>query len=125
MESRVETTGKPVSLRLIADQISLKADGRDATVINVQALDDKGREVPDAGNIITFTLVGPGRILGAGNGDPSSHEQDQTMTNRISRKMFNGKCQLIIQAGYETGSLKVSASAEGITTETISIPLLR
>jgi beta-galactosidase len=125
MESRVETTGIPVSLRLISDRRALKADGRDATVVNLQALDGDGREVPDAANLVTFTLTGSGRILGAGNGDPSSHEPDQTLTNQIARKMFNGKCQLIIQTGYEVGLVKVSASSEGIMTETISIPVIR
>jgi beta-galactosidase len=33
--------------------------------------------VPTAGNEITFEISGPGRIIGVGNGDPSSHEPDQ------------------------------------------------
>jgi beta-galactosidase len=43
----------------------------------VQVEDDKGRVVPTAGNEISFTLQGQGKILGVGNGDPSSHEPDQ------------------------------------------------
>jgi beta-galactosidase len=32
--------------------------------------------VPTAGNPITFGIQGPGKIIGVGNGDPSSHEPD-------------------------------------------------
>ena len=50
------------------------ADGKDATVINVKVIDKQGREVPDADNLISFTLSGDAKIIGVGNGDPSSHE---------------------------------------------------
>jgi beta-galactosidase len=33
--------------------------------------------VPTAGNAISFEISGPGKIIGVGNGDPSSHEPDQ------------------------------------------------
>jgi beta-galactosidase len=33
--------------------------------------------MPTAGNEITFTLTGPGKIIGVGNGDPSSHQPDK------------------------------------------------
>jgi hypothetical protein len=42
-----------------------------------QANDAQNRMVPDAGNEITFAISGPGKIIGVGNGDPSSHEPDQ------------------------------------------------
>ena len=74
---KVETTGEPSVIRLIPDRDSIKADGEDVSVITVQAEDDKGRVVPTAGNEISFALQGQGKILGVGNGDPSSHEPDQ------------------------------------------------
>ena len=74
---KVETTGEPAAIRLIPDRDSIKADGEDVSVITVQVEDDKGRIVPTAGNEISFALQGQGKILGVGNGDPSSHEQDQ------------------------------------------------
>jgi beta-galactosidase len=74
---KVETTGAPAAIRLIPDRDSIKADGEDVSVITVQIEDDKGRVVPTAGNEISFALQGQGKIIGVGNGDPSSHEQDQ------------------------------------------------
>lgn len=75
--TKIETTGEPAALALIPDRTRLDADGRDISLITVEARDAQGRLVPTANIPVTFTLHGPGRILGVGNGDPSSHESDQ------------------------------------------------
>ena len=76
-ETKRETTGAPAALTLAPHQTTLTANGTDVAVIAVGAADAQGRAVPDAGHTVTFTLSGPGRIIGVGNGDPSSHEPDQ------------------------------------------------
>ena len=55
----------------------MKADGEDVSVITVQVNDVQQRKVPNANNEITFKISGPGKIIGVGNGDPSSHELDK------------------------------------------------
>jgi beta-galactosidase len=45
-------------------------------VVTVSLLDGQGRWVPTAHNKIFFSVSGPGRILGVGNGDPGCHEPD-------------------------------------------------
>ena len=84
----------------------------DVSVVNISVLDEKGREVPDAANLITFELKGEGKIIGVGNGDPSSHEADQCAPGNWQRKLFSGKCQVIVQAGRGQGTLSLSASSE-------------
>jgi beta-galactosidase len=76
-EAKVETTGAPTAVRLVADRSSLEADGEDIAVVAVSVVDDQGRVIPTAANLIAFKLEGPGRIIGVGNGDPSSHEPDK------------------------------------------------
>ncbi|HXT11028.1 MAG TPA: beta-galactosidase GalA [Candidatus Angelobacter sp.] len=76
-ETKVETTGEPASVQLAANRSSIKADGRDVSVITVSVTDSEGRVVPVASNKIHFQLDGPGKIIGVGNGDPSCHEPDQ------------------------------------------------
>jgi len=73
----VATTGEPAAIKLIPDRESIKADGEDVSVITVQVNDAQGRMAPSAGNEITFAIQGPGKIIGVGNGDPSSHEPDR------------------------------------------------
>jgi beta-galactosidase len=36
-----------------------------------------GASCRTAGNLVSFSLTGPGRIIGVGNGDPASHEPDK------------------------------------------------
>ena len=77
ISSRVETTGEPAVILLIPDRTIIKADGQDVSVITVQVEDKKGRVVPTADDEIIFDIKGSGKIVGVGNGDPSSHEPDQ------------------------------------------------
>jgi beta-galactosidase len=74
---KVETTGEPAAVQLMPHRAAIKADREDVSVITVQVNDAQGRLVATAGNEITFQITGPGKIIGVGNGDPSSHEPDK------------------------------------------------
>ncbi len=102
----VETTGEPAVIRLIPNRQTMKSDGEDVAVITVQVNDLKGRLVPTAGNEIAFSLQGPGRIIGVGNGDPSSHEPDKYFERVSQIQIENLKAQAVqTKESYpETGS---------------------
>jgi beta-galactosidase len=67
----------PASIRLQADRPAIDADGSDVSVVTVAVVDSGGNVAPNDSSSITFVLEGPGRIIGVGNGDPSSHEPDK------------------------------------------------
>lgn len=121
IQTAVETTDNALQIVLAPDRSTIKADGNDVTVINVTALDGRGREVPDAANMILFSLSGEARILGVGNGDPSSHEADICLDGKWKRSLFNGKCQIIIQSPEKEGQFSLTASSEGLKKETAVI----
>jgi beta-galactosidase len=73
----VASSGVPAAVRLAANVTRIAANGESVAVITVDATDAQGRSVPTAANEISFSLRGPGRIIGVGNGDPGSHEPDQ------------------------------------------------
>ncbi len=73
---RVETTGEPARISLAPDRTAIRADSEDVAVFTVSALDARGRVVPTADNLVKLAVTG-GRIIGVGNGDPSSHESDR------------------------------------------------
>jgi beta-galactosidase len=112
----VETTGEPTSILLTPDRSSIRADGEDLSIINISVIDKKGLEVPTADNEVQFSLLGKGKIIGVGNGDPSSHERDKCSENSWARKLFNGKCQIIVQASRQAGMLEVKATSQGLQT---------
>lgn len=110
------TTDAGYSIHLVADRATISADGKDISVINVIVKDKKGREVPDADNLIEFSLKGNGKILGVGNGDSSSHEPDQYTDGKWKRKLFSGKCQLIVQSLPSAGSIEIEATSAGLVS---------
>lgn len=119
------TTGKPHKIVLVPDKNIITADGRDATVINVHVTDRQGRQVPDAGNLLKFDISGPGKIIGVGNGDPSSHEADKVINGDYKRRLFNGRCQVIIQSSAREGELIFSAASDGLADEELIIECVK
>ena len=121
LTTKVETTGMPTEVKITPYKTTMLADGKDATVINVSVIDQQGREVPDADNKIQFFISGNAKIIGVGNGDPSSHEPDKCAEGAWQRSLFNGKCQVIIQAGTKPDLIKFEAKANGLWTGSTDI----
>jgi beta-galactosidase len=112
----VETTDQPYQLVIRSTRATILADGRDATVLNISVVDRKGLEVPDAADLIHFSVSGNARIIGVGNGDPSSHEPDQYPAGGWQRHLFNGKCQVILRSEEnvkEEPETRLQAKGEG------------
>lgn len=124
LTSQVETTGTPATVQLAPHRATLAADGHDVSVITVQVADEQGRTVPTAGNEISFAITGPGKIIGVGNGDPSSHEPDQFIgpSSKWRRSLFNGLAQVIVQTTKDTGEIKLTATTDGLAPVTATLP---
>jgi beta-galactosidase len=127
-EDKVETTGAPAAVKLSPDRALIHADGEDLSIITVAAQDAQGRTVPVADNLVHFEISGPGKIIGVGNGDPSSHEPDVYISLADNpapapwqRHVFNGLAQVIVQAGKEPGKIQLTARAEGLAVATLEI----
>jgi beta-galactosidase len=74
---KVQSTGRGSIIQMQSHKSEIGADGEDLAIITVSELDAKKRFVPDANDEVIFSIQGPGKIIGVGNGDPSSHEADQ------------------------------------------------
>lgn len=134
MKTVVETTGETEALQLIGDKTSLKANGEDLVVVTVKVNDAKGLTVPTAEENITFTVEGPGKIIGVGNGNSASHEPDkiietvnsgdsQVVSPAISwkRKAFSGLAQVIVQTTKQAGEITLTAKAGGLEPGVLKI----
>jgi len=117
LSARRETTGPAAALALIPDRTTLRADGEDLSVVAVEVRDAAGRLVPTASNLVRFSLDGPGRIVGVGNGDPSSHEPDHA----LQRSAFNGLAMALVQSRRSGGTIRITAAADGIRGATATI----
>ncbi|HPX80033.1 MAG TPA: glycoside hydrolase family 2, partial [Bacteroidales bacterium] len=95
------------------DRPVLKADGYDLAFVTVDVLDEQGVPVPDADNLITFSLEGPATIKAVDNGSPISHESFVAH----ERKAFHGKCLVVVQAGRQEGTITLTARSEAFAEE--------
>lgn len=119
LEREVKTAGIASELSLTADRSTIYADGEDLSFITVDVMDENGVIVPRASDQISFTIDGPGKIVGVANGDPTNHESFKGQTH----KAFNGKCLVILQAGREKGNMVLTATAPGLKQSTINIQI--
>jgi len=112
-----ETTGAPAAIVLVPDRATIAGDGEDVSLVEVRIVDAANRVVPTAANPVTFTLTGPGTIIGVGNGDPSCHEPDKAQ----QRSAFNGLCMAIVQASKAGGPVVLSATSPGLRAVQVTI----
>ena len=117
LEQEIVTAGAPAQIKLKADRDVISANGSDVVHLTVQVLDAHGIPVPNADNVITFNVKGPGRIIGVDNGNPVSHEPFQSN----QRQVFNGLCLAIIQSMTTAGTLQITANSPGLTGGSIAI----
>lgn len=90
-------------------------DGQDVIIMNCSVLDENGNEHPTADNKLYFNVEGDAVFLGAGNGNPNSHEADSLP----ERKLFNGKAQAIFRALRDAKNIKITVSGEGLESAVI------
>lgn len=117
LTARRETTGYPAGIVLVPDRREISADGEDVSMIEVWVVDEEERIAPTADNKIAFQVSGPGRLIGVGNGNPSSHEADKGQ----SRRAFNGLCMAIVQSTRDAGEIRVDAVSPGLRPATAAI----
>jgi beta-galactosidase len=117
LTERRETTGAPARLAIETSKNNLRADGKDCVQVNVTVVDAKGRMVPTAGDMLTFTVEGSGKVIGVGNGDPSCHEPDKAS----QRSAFMGMGAALVQAGQTGGDVKVKVSAHGLESGEVTL----
>ncbi len=99
-----KTTGTPAAIKLTPHKTTLKS-ATDVAVVTVAVLDEKGLQVPVADNLITFSVKN-GTILGVGNGDPTSLENDR----------FIDDVQLVPLTGLKEQALSTSVLPDVLPT---------
>ncbi len=109
-KDRVETTGAPSALRLKPARLRLLPDQEDLVPVEVEVIDSKGRVVPTAQGQINFSTAGHARVVGVGNGDPSSHEPDKAS----ARRAFNGLCMALVGDATRPGTVTLTATSPGL-----------
>jgi len=114
----LETTSKPVAVRLIADRIKIRADRNDLSYVRAEIIDSEGNIVPDADDIIVdFEVTGNGKVAGVGSGDPG----DMSSFQQAKKKAYQGICLAIIRPETLPGKINIRATAEGLKEASLGI----
>jgi beta-galactosidase len=114
------TAGAPARLVLTPEgRTGSRLRAGAAAVVSAAALDLEGNSVPTADSSVTFGLIGNGRLLGIGNGDPADHSGDTYPV----RRLFAGKAAAIIQAGTGWGGMVLTASSPGLAGAVLEIDI--
>jgi len=153
-EFAVETAGAPVALRLVphVSPRGFVMDGADIALVDVEVVDARGRRVPTSNAMVHFALDGPAEWRGGiAQGDSSGKARgavaapaepakpagpDQTTqyagTARdednyiLSRNLpvEAGINRVLLRAGTQRGTVRVTASADGLQGATLAIPVV-
>lgn len=119
-EASVKTSGEPAGIRLTVDRDQIRADNRDLAFITADIVDRDGNIVPDADQMIEFSVSDNGILVGVDNGDAASIERYKDN----KRKAFNGKALAIVQSLKEPGEFVVQACSAGLAGSSVVISTL-
>jgi len=114
------TTGEVAELTVTPEKTEMKADGHDLIYVNIELRDKNGTVVPDAKVPLKVKVEGCAVLAGFGSANPITDE-DYTNASTIS---YRGRAQAIIRAGYESGSVKVEVTAEGMAPVQITLSVI-
>ena len=104
----IETTGPAKRLVAKADNDNWKADGMDLQHVDLTLVDAKGRCIQTSDEELSFQIEGDARIVGVINGDINSDE----LTVGNSRRLYNGKCTVILRSGMNPGKVTLIVTSE-------------
>lgn len=118
-EKTVRTAGKPHHIELVTDRSSLQADGKDLAYVTLRIVDKDGNLCPNDGRLVSFKVKGAGKYRASANGDPTCLD----LFHKPEMHAFGGMLTVIVQSGEKTGEIELQATAKGIKTGAIRIPV--
>lgn len=110
------TAGTPAKLALSSDKTAVSTASDDLVYITCDVQDKNGTLCPNADNSVTFAVVG-GTIVGTDNGHGANVEK----LSGSRHSAFSGKCLCVVKHDGASGTMKITATANGLTAGTISV----
>ena len=115
--SELRTAGKPAKILLSADQKQLAPGWDDVAFVTATVVDKQGVIIPNASDLITFKITGPGVVAAVDSADNSSHEPFQAS----ERHAYAGRCVAVLKATAPSGKITLTASAPGLGSSSIKL----
>lgn len=111
------SAGKSEKMTVLPEEGFLKADGEDLAYINILITDEREIVKMLKDRKISVTVEGAGflRALASGNPETTENFSDSSYTS------YHGRLLAIVQSNGEKGIIRVTASAEGVETQTVEL----
>ena len=119
-EHTLITTDEPYAVHISADRECISENGKDLCFITAKVVDKDGLTVPTADCNIKFNVSTGLKLCAVDNGDPEYIGSLQA--NNIPA--LSGMCLCIVGASGEKGEFAVSATAEGLESDEISVSVI-
>ena len=119
---QIETTGEAVALKLVPDNETWQADGKDLMHVRVYAVDKKGRRCFAAGNHLKFSVKGDAKIVAVDNGNIVSNELaigKEQLAASAERDLFQGSALVILRAGTQLSKVELSVVTDNLKGQKI------
>jgi len=112
-----QTAGPAVALRLTptTSPRGLHADGADLALVQVEAVDARGRRCPTALNLVRFALSGPAEWRGGLAQGPGNYILAKSLP------VEGGVNRVLVRSTTQAGKITLTATADGLTPATISL----
>lgn len=115
---QITTAKEPHQILVTSDfqNTPFRANGQDVILLRATIVDESLVVVPTASIGLSITVTGPAKIIGLGNGDPSSHEPDKPARENFGqRSTWHGLARVVLQSTGAKGEVVVTIadSAEG------------
>ena len=119
-EDILNTAGKPFELRLTADKDIIKIpDDSNTSVktdklvyITAELFDKSGNLIPNANNLVFFTVCGEGELIAVGSANPKSEE----MYVGNLRRLYEGRALAVVRLNGNAGTITVNAMVNGLNS---------
>jgi beta-galactosidase len=113
----LRTVGPAKKIRLTVDRSTIRAERNDLAFVTVEITDASGNLLPDATNLVHFTLSGQGELAAVGSGVPNVMESYR----KSQRTAFHGRCLAILRPSDTAGKMTLRAEAEGLDAATVVV----
>ena len=117
LQREMRTAGKPALIRLSYDENKEANDKKSLYFITAEIIDKNGIIVPDADNLLHFSVSGSAKIIGTDNG----FEADTLCLKNPSRKAWKGRVLLLVLPINKKRNVTVTARSHGLRSESITI----
>ena len=115
----LKTAGKPARIALAADSpdTPLTPDWNDVRYVTATLVDDAGTRIPDSTTMVRFAATGPASIVAVDSGNLRDIDPYQSP----ERKVYLGNVLALVRATGSSGTVTVTATAEGLPPASITL----